>query len=592
MKLIAYLPEGHRIDIRPAPVDRSWMDATDHRFAYRCLPLNIANGMGWELLSPSGFVAEWDGGQDMDAIRVHADPGTTAPAVSHFRHGILTFHIPCLFRTEPGFDLVAQGPINRPKDGIAPLAGVIETDWAPYGFTMNWIFTRPGAAVRFERGEPFCHVFPFKRGELEMIEPEVRPLSADPDLARQYENWKASRAQFNKELLQPGSQAQSQKWQKQYYRGITPDGRGAPEEGHRTRMRLNAFAGVGEVKDQFGNEGSPGGLRDQGSQANVSTLTERSSEQPRSLAAHQETLKTFWYGEPLNVYQLLCLRSFVGRGHRVALFSYDPDLALPAWIERRDAAEILPRERVLCHQSGRGPETFTAHVNLFRYALLHRLGGWWIDLDVALLKSDLPRDEIFFAASGERDFASLGIVKFPSEHRMLAAAIEEAAAADVGLWAQSGSPLFTELLRRNGLMQLCRPREEACPVPWFELELLFDPSRAEEVRRRCAGAYALDLHHEFWRGAGIPHRLAAPEGSFLDLLARQHDSGVRFAARMDYADVECWIKHLRNSIGLDARLRLVESLHRECEARCGMLERERNALLAGSRARGQSPAVI
>jgi hypothetical protein len=592
MKLIAYLPKGHRIDIRPAPVDRAWMDATNQRFAYRCLPLNIANGMGWELLCSNGFVTEWDGGQGLDAVRVHADPGTTAAALSHFGHGILTFHIACLFRTEPGYDLVAQGPINRPKDGIAPLAGVIETDWAPYTFTMNWLFTRPSVAVRFERGEPFCHIFPLKRGELETFEPEVLPLAADPELARQYEHWTASRGQFNKELMQPGSQAQSLKWQKQYYRGFTPDGRNAPEGSHRTRMRVREFAGVVEMKHQPGPEEAPAGLLEQANQANISALTEQSSGQPRSLAVHRETLTTFWHGEPLNAYQLLCLRSFVDCGHHVVLFSYDPSLALPAWIERRDAAEILPPERMLDHQSGRGPETFAAHVNLFRYSLLHRYGGWWIDLDVVSLKSDLPQDQFFFAASGERDFASLGIVKFPSGHPLLAAAIERAAASDVGLWAQSGSPLFTELLRRHGLMQYCRPREEACPIPWFELEVLFDPSRAEEVRHRCAGSYALDLHHECWRGAGIPHRLAVPKGSFIDLLAQQHDCGLQFAARMDYVDVACWIKLLRDSIGLDVRLRLVETSHHECEARCAALEHERNALLAGNRARGHSAAEI
>ena len=39
---------------------------------------------------------------------------------------------------------MVQGPINRPKDGIAALPGIIETDWSPYSFTMNWMFTRPG----------------------------------------------------------------------------------------------------------------------------------------------------------------------------------------------------------------------------------------------------------------------------------------------------------------------------------------------------------------------------------------------------------------------------------------------------------------
>ena len=116
MKLIAYVSDGHQLDVRPAPLERAWMNATDQRFAYRCLPLNIANAHGWEILCPSGFVAAWNGGKGKDAIEMFPDAGTTAPAVSHFGHGVLTFHVPCLFRTEEGFDLMVQGPINRPKD--------------------------------------------------------------------------------------------------------------------------------------------------------------------------------------------------------------------------------------------------------------------------------------------------------------------------------------------------------------------------------------------------------------------------------------------------------------------------------------------
>ncbi len=242
MKLIAYVTEGHQVDIRPAPVERDWMEATDQRFAYRCLPLNIANSYGWELLCRSGFSAIWNGGQTKEAITVVADPDTRAPVLSHFAHGILTFHVPCLFRTEPGIDLMAQGPINRPKDGIAPLSGMIETDWAPYTFTMNWIFTRPGHTVRFEQGEPFCHIFPVRRGELELVEPEVRQLSQEPELHEQYELWNKSRQQFNADLTQPGSAAQAERWQKMYYRGVDPRGNETAVNDHRTRLKLRPFS--------------------------------------------------------------------------------------------------------------------------------------------------------------------------------------------------------------------------------------------------------------------------------------------------------------------------------------------------------------
>src|SRR5437868_4750713 len=92
-KLVGYVTAGHTIDIRPAPLERSWMEATGERFAYRCLPLNIANTHGWEILCPAGFTAIWNGGAGLDAISMQADAGTVLPASSHFGHGILTFHV-------------------------------------------------------------------------------------------------------------------------------------------------------------------------------------------------------------------------------------------------------------------------------------------------------------------------------------------------------------------------------------------------------------------------------------------------------------------------------------------------------------------
>jgi hypothetical protein len=39
MKLIAYVPDGTRVDIRPAPLQRPWMGATSERFEVDALCL-------------------------------------------------------------------------------------------------------------------------------------------------------------------------------------------------------------------------------------------------------------------------------------------------------------------------------------------------------------------------------------------------------------------------------------------------------------------------------------------------------------------------------------------------------------------------
>src|SRR5262249_56073117 len=101
--------------------------------------------------------------------------------VSPFGHRLLTFHVPCLFQTDAGVDLFVTGPLNRPKDAIAPLTGIIETDWAPYTFTMNWLFTREHWTVHFQKGEPFCLIFPVARGGLDVVQPQLHRLSEAPD---------------------------------------------------------------------------------------------------------------------------------------------------------------------------------------------------------------------------------------------------------------------------------------------------------------------------------------------------------------------------------------------------------------------------
>lgn len=248
--LTAWAIDGALLDIRPAPVDRDWMEATPQRYAYRCLPLNIANAHGWEVLCPSGFAIGWTGGADNAAVVIQADPGTTAPAVSHFGQGIFTFHIHALIRTQPGYDLWVQGPVNRPKDGVYPLTGVVETDWMPFTFTMNWKFTRPGVLLRFEKGEPFCHIFPVRRGELEQFHPVLADITDNPQLKADFDTWSASRNGFNADLKQPGSEARKAGWQKTYYRGVDAEGRPVGADDHRTRVRLRPFLKPGESEPE------------------------------------------------------------------------------------------------------------------------------------------------------------------------------------------------------------------------------------------------------------------------------------------------------------------------------------------------------
>jgi hypothetical protein len=95
------------------------------------------------------------------------------------------------------------------------------------------------SSIVFERDEPFCMIFPLKRGFVEEVEPEMRALETDPEVSEAYLAWADSRRIFNTELQLAGSPAHAQKWQKDYFRGKVSFGT-APAD-HRTKVKLREF---------------------------------------------------------------------------------------------------------------------------------------------------------------------------------------------------------------------------------------------------------------------------------------------------------------------------------------------------------------
>jgi hypothetical protein len=245
-ELIAYRVVANAPAIRPAPIKRSWMGKTDDHYAYLCLPLVAANVSGWELLCPVSFSAHWDGGAEAEAVKVTLGSESRWAPFGHFGHGILTLNTGHVFRTSAGHNMWVKGPTNQFKDGLAPLEGVVETDWLPYGFTMSYQFTRPQQTVWFEAGEPFCHIRPVPRGYLHRIEPILRPLNANAELAREHRAWVRTRRKWNAERLVAGTVAAQEKWRKDYLRGQTATGEKATE--HARVARVKPFKEVADTK--------------------------------------------------------------------------------------------------------------------------------------------------------------------------------------------------------------------------------------------------------------------------------------------------------------------------------------------------------
>jgi hypothetical protein len=109
-------------------------------------------------------------------------------------------------------------------------------------------------------------------------------------------------------------------------------------------------------------------------------------------------MQTFWTGNPLSRLERAALQSYVNQGYTVHIYTYNPiqefmkNVPPNPRIVVHDAREILA-EDVLFEYGGRAhvgaredAYKYLPFSDLFRFTMLHKNGGAWMDLDIFLTR--------------------------------------------------------------------------------------------------------------------------------------------------------------------------------------------------------------
>ena len=219
-------------------------------YAKRCLPLIAANALGWQILSDQRYEIIWNGGPETTDILISSE--NDHPLLStHFGSGTVTWHVGHIMFTTKGNFMYCKGPTNHFKHGIQACEGVIETDWLPFTFTMNWMVTKPNEKVVFEKGEPICQLFPYPKEYIEHFDPVIRTEASMPaELKKAYDYYCHSREVFNKAERDPNS------WEGMYFKGEIHDGTSVEDLGrkHYTTIKTPKFKTESSSDSSFSSD--------------------------------------------------------------------------------------------------------------------------------------------------------------------------------------------------------------------------------------------------------------------------------------------------------------------------------------------------
>lgn len=140
---------------------RNWWDDNQatHDHARHCLPLAMANSLGYYILSPGTFLVEWDGDYQKRAKIEHIDRSSHYEVDNHAAFGSFVVQPKFIPVTnDPGDFVFIKGIPNERGKPYQCMEAVIEAWWSLANFGLVFMLTQPGSFI-IQKGTPIAQMF-------------------------------------------------------------------------------------------------------------------------------------------------------------------------------------------------------------------------------------------------------------------------------------------------------------------------------------------------------------------------------------------------------------------------------------------------
>lgn len=233
-----------------------------------------------------------------------------------------------------------------------------------------------------------------------------------------------------------------------------------------------------------------------------------------------DTIQSLWIGKELTSMEVLCIRSYLQNGHAFHLYVYDEVNNVPAGTAIMDANEIIPEAGIYTDQWN----GFVNFSNRFRYTLLYKKGGWWVDMDTVCLQPFDFTDDYVFSSEKVPMYQRISVnttyIKAPAGAKLFSDCIEfiDNRKYEHLHWGEHGVNLISRMIFLNKLHAFIKTPEFFCPIPAFELGLLLGPGDMKLISQ----SYAVHWWHELWKRRGLQKNAPYDPASIYETLKSKY----------------------------------------------------------------------
>lgn len=231
-------------------------------------------------------------------------------------------------------------------------------------------------------------------------------------------------------------------------------------------------------------------------------------------------IQSLWVGSELSPMEVMCIRSYLAHGHEFHLYVYDNVKNIPDGTSVKDANCIIPQNEIFVDEFG----GYVNLSNIFRYTMLYKIGGWWVDMDTVCLKPfDFEDNFVFSSETSDpynRNLVNTTFIKSLSGEKFLKDCIDflDSRGNENIHWGELGVNLISRMIFRNELGNYVKQPEIFCPVSGYRLDLLINDTDYILPDTSCA----LHWWHELWRRRGLNKSSEFSPNSIFESLKRKY----------------------------------------------------------------------
>ena len=227
-----------------------------------------------------------------------------------------------------------------------------------------------------------------------------------------------------------------------------------------------------------------------------------------------EPIQSLWVGSTLSKLERMCIQSYLNQGHLFYLYVYDYAGEVPEGVKVRDADSVVSSNKIEQFQN------LANFSDYFRYNLLLRNGGYWVDLDNFCLR---PYDfQVPYVFSSQRpgpksndSEINAGVIKVPANSEIMTFCVKQVEMMDTKTnhWSQIGPGLLMDAYHRFGLERYLRTYWTFCPLDYFGAPAnVISPSHGDYQFPK--ETYSVHLWNEEMRRAGADKDASYPDSLY------------------------------------------------------------------------------